>query len=41
MLSISACGNKEKRTILTDDVKQEVTMQENETKKLIENGIDF
>ncbi|MBU5484131.1 Ig-like domain-containing protein [Clostridium sp. MSJ-11] len=40
-LNVSACGNKEKKNVLSEDVKQEVAMQENETKKFIDDGIDF
>lgn len=41
VLNFSACGKKEKKIILSTDVKKEVAIQENETKKLIESGIKF
>lgn len=41
VLNLSACGKKEKKIILSTDVKKEVAIQENETKKLIESGIKF
>lgn len=41
MSNVSACGNKEKTTVLSNDVKQEAAMQENEIKKLISDGTDF
>ena len=41
LLNISSCGNKEKTTVLLDNVKQEAMMQEEEIKKCIEAGIDF
>lgn len=39
--NVSGCGNKDKTTILSNDVKKEAAMQENEVKKLIEEGSNF
>ncbi|NFV13183.1 tetratricopeptide repeat protein [Clostridium sp. FAM 1755] len=41
MLSISGCGKKEKTSVLTNNVKQQEAMKENEVKKFIKNGTDF
>ncbi|WP_125152644.1 tetratricopeptide repeat protein [Clostridium rectalis] len=41
MLNVMGCSDKQKSSILADNVKQEVTMQENETKKLITDGINL
>lgn len=41
MLNVSACGSKEKTSILTNDVKQEAAIQEKEIKKFIEEGTDL
>ncbi len=35
MLSASGCGKKQKTSILTNDVKQQEAMKENEIKKFI------
>lgn len=41
MVAISGCGSEQKRSVLTNDVKQEAAMQENETKKFIKDGTDL
>ncbi|APF28239.1 putative lipo domain protein [Clostridium sporogenes] len=41
MLSVSACGNKQKTSVLTNNVEKEEAMQENEIKKFIANGTNF
>ncbi|MEL5897945.1 tetratricopeptide repeat protein [Clostridium sporogenes] len=41
MLSISGCGKKEKTSVLTNNVKQQEAMKENEIKKFIKNGTNF
>ncbi|MDS1002062.1 tetratricopeptide repeat protein [Clostridium sporogenes] len=41
MLIISGCGKKEKTSVLTNNVKQQEAMKENEVKKFIKNGTDF
>ncbi|APH16046.1 bacterial Ig-like domain family protein [Clostridium sporogenes] len=41
MLSVSGCGKKEKTSVLTNNVKQQEAMKENEVKKFIKNGINF
>ena len=41
LFTISGCGNKEKTNILSDDVKKEAVMQEEEIKKYISDGTDF
>ncbi|WP_238884030.1 tetratricopeptide repeat protein [Clostridium sp. YIM B02551] len=41
LFTISGCGNKEKTNILSDDVKQEAVMQEEEIKKCISDGTDY
>lgn len=41
MSSASGCVEKQKTTVLSDDVKQEVMMQENEIEGLIKNGVNF
>ncbi|KRU26636.1 TPR repeat-containing protein [Clostridium sporogenes] len=41
MLSISGCGKKEKTSVLTNDVKQQEAMKENEVEKFIKKGTDF
>lgn len=41
MLSLVGCRNKEKTTVLTNDVKQETAMQEDEIKKIIIDGANF
>ncbi|MGO5066067.1 hypothetical protein FDF31_02815 [Clostridium sporogenes] len=41
MLSVSGCGKKQKTSILTNDVKQQEAMKENEIKKFIKDGTNF
>ena len=41
MLSVSGCGKKEKTSVLTNNVKQQEAMKENEIKKFIKNGTNF
>ncbi len=41
MLSASGCGKKQKTSILTNDVKQQEAMKENEIKKFIKDGTNF
>ncbi|ABS42754.1 Ig-like domain-containing protein [Clostridium botulinum] len=41
MLGISGCGKKEKTSVLTNNVKQQEAMKENEVKKFIKNGTNF
>ncbi|WP_251861497.1 Ig-like domain-containing protein [Clostridium sp. Marseille-Q2269] len=41
MLSVSGCGKKEKTTVLTNNVKQQEAMKENEVKKFIKDGTNF
>jgi Bacterial Ig-like domain (group 4). len=41
LLNISGCGSNEKTTVLSDDVKQEAMIQEEEIKKCIDAGINF
>lgn len=41
MLGVSACEDKQKTNILTNDVRQETSMKENQVKKLINEGADF
>lgn len=41
MLSVSGCGKKQKRTVLTNDVKKQEDMKENKVKKIIKDGIKF
>ncbi|MGO5075673.1 Ig-like domain-containing protein [Clostridium sporogenes] len=41
MLSASGCGKKQKTSILTNDVKQQEAMKENEIKKFIKEGTNF
>ncbi|WP_434305079.1 tetratricopeptide repeat protein [Clostridium botulinum] len=41
MLSVSGCDKKQKTSILTNDVKQQEAMKENEVKKFIKNGTNF
>ncbi|EPY2276436.1 Ig-like domain-containing protein [Clostridium sporogenes] len=40
-LSTSGCGKKQKTSILTNDVKQQEAMKENEIKKFIKDGTNF
>ncbi|NFK77710.1 hypothetical protein FDA95_03675 [Clostridium botulinum] len=41
MLGISGCSKKEKTSVLTNNVKQQEAMKENEVKKFIKNGTNF
>ncbi|EQB4334874.1 Ig-like domain-containing protein [Clostridium botulinum] len=41
MLSASGCGKKQKTSVLTNDVKQQEAMKENEIKKFIKDGTNF
>lgn len=41
MSSASGCTEKRKTTVLSDDVKQEAVMQENEIEELIKKGVNF
>ncbi|HDK7175390.1 TPA: Ig-like domain-containing protein [Clostridium botulinum] len=41
MISASGCGKKQKTSILTNDVKQQEAMKENEIKKFIKDGTNF
>ncbi len=41
MLSVSGCAKKEKTSVLTNDVKQQEAMKENEIKKFIKDGTNF
>ncbi|NFV13184.1 Ig-like domain-containing protein [Clostridium sp. FAM 1755] len=41
MISVSGCGKKQKTSILTNDVKQQEAMKENEIKKFIKDGTNF
>jgi tetratricopeptide (TPR) repeat protein len=41
MSSASGCTEKRKTTVLSDDVKQEAMMQENEIEELIKKGVNF
>ncbi|EJO5347376.1 Ig-like domain-containing protein [Clostridium botulinum] len=41
MLSVSACRNKQKTSVLTNDVKKEEAIQGNEIKKFITDGTNF
>ncbi|WP_251861496.1 Ig-like domain-containing protein [Clostridium sp. Marseille-Q2269] len=41
MISLSGCGKKQKTTVLTNNVKQQEAMKENEVKKFIKDGTNF
>ncbi|WP_061320214.1 Ig-like domain-containing protein [Clostridium botulinum] len=41
MLGISGCSKKEKTSVLTNNVKQQEAMKQNEVKKFIKNGTNF